>query len=349
MDKKQYVEAAELIAQYRKTTRETISAEVYIAQGGALYQAQKMQQALLPFQEGLTLYPDNEYLNLNLGIVYYELKQFTEAGKLLEKTYRVQKEKKPEFLYQAGSAYYQGKKFDKSARVMTFLIKESPSPRVEWVRLAVHALLGAHRQKQAESMLITFLSVSPEESDYWKLLAKLYLDKEEYAKAAASLEIAYRQGTHSTQDLERLASIYRYQGATLMAAQTLQRAYGASPSQENALKVAALLASAGRVEQAVDYASKYSTNTTGTLAKARILFHSRRFDEAERVLGSIKESQKSPEVHFYLALCAWERGDWDHARQEFKRIAGTKQFRNQTNSYLAVLDDIVEARQSIEN
>ncbi|WP_147820758.1 tetratricopeptide repeat protein [Salidesulfovibrio onnuriiensis] len=344
MDDKQYAQAAAMLHKYMESTREDIHAQVYLALGGALHLAGEKKQALSVFRKGHQAFPEDEFLCLNTGVVLYEMEQYAEAGRLFEKTHGLQKTGKPELLFQAGSAFYLGEDYKDAARVLQKLIAQSKEPRKEWIRLAIHSLIDAKQTRQAESMLLNYLNASPEDADYWKLLAKLHLDRESYSRAAAALEICCRLDEPSRQDLERLAAIYNYQQAPLMAAATLQRAYGASPSLEQALKIAALYASAGRTQQAVNYLDRHSKGGAAALEKGRMLYRSRRFEEAETALAPLAKSGSQPEARFFLALCAWERKDWKRARQELTRIAGLKEYMGQAKGYLAVLEDLEAVR-----
>jgi tetratricopeptide (TPR) repeat protein len=223
------------------------------------------------------------------------------------------------------------------------LLKSSPSPRKEWIRLTVHALLESGQGPEAESLLLDYLTISPQEAGYWRLLAKLYLEREQYVRACSALEICYRISPPSRSDMEQLASLYHYRNAPLLAAAALKSAYGQNPDRDQALKVAALLASAGRTTQAVAYLDANLKNGQGALEKGRVLYRARRFKEAETAFRALLSRLDLPEARFYLALCAWERSDWKASRREFRRLAGLKAFRTRTSAYLAVLEELGRA------
>ena len=344
MDQEDFARAAAVLKAYMAEAGENAPSEAWLSLGGALYESGDVKEAARVFLRGHAAYPAAPLLCLNAGVALYELERFAQAAPLLEKAYGLQDEARPEWLYQAGTAYYQEKDFGNSARVMLRLLDGAPAPRKEWIRLAVHALLESGRTVRAEGLLIDYLTRSPGEADYWQLLAKLYLEREQYDRAGAALEICYRIKTPSTSEMERLAALYNYRRAPLMAAATLQRAYGRSPDREQALKVAALLASAGRTTRAVDYLDSHLPAGTGALEKGKFLYRARRFKEAESALRGQLSKKDLPEARFYLALCAWERADWQGARRELERIAGLKAFRTRTSGYLAVLTDLDRAR-----
>jgi tetratricopeptide (TPR) repeat protein len=343
MDRKDYAQAAAVLQTYMDEAGEAAPPQVWTYLGGALYQNGDVDKAARIFCSGHEVYPDNSLLCLNAGNTLYELERFAEAAPLLEKAYGLQQPSKPEWLYQAGAAYYQGKTFGESARVLQRLLKSTATPRKEWIRLAIHALLESGRAPEAESLLLNYLAISPQEADYWRLLAKLYMEREQFERAGAALEICYRLAPPSLNDMEQLASLYNYRNAPLLAASTLKTAYGQSPSREQTLRVAALLASAGRTSQAVDYLDTYLGAGQGALEKGKYLYGARRFEQAESEFRKLLSLEDQPEARFYLALCAWERTDWKAARRELERIAELKAFRAKTSSYLTVLADLDRA------
>ncbi|TIH15925.1 hypothetical protein D0S45_10120 [Marinifilum sp. JC120] len=344
MDEKKFDEAATLLKMYADKTETPVPEQVYLVRGGALYQAGKVKKALNVFKQGHAAHPKNEHLCRNTGVILYELQRFGEAGKFLEKAYGLQKQPTPQTLYQAGSAYYLGGKYSESAGVLSRLISTSPTPRKEWIRLAVHALLDGGQPERAEKMLLKLLNNNQSEADYWKLLAKLHLDRERYSEAAAALEVCHRLVKPSKQDFERLASLYNYLEAPLMAADNLRQAYGTSPSAEQALKIATLYGSAGRLDQAVSFLEKHSNKIMPTLRKGEMLYKARKFKEAEDVFNKTLQEQSTPEARFFLGLCAWERRDWKTAEKQFSKVSGKGQYKQRASGSLTVIRELETAR-----
>ena len=347
IESKQYETAATTIQQYMETTKETVHEEVFLYLGGLLYQAGDKQRAAQVFREGHTAFPQNALLCKNLGVSLYELKRHAEAGLFLEKSYELAKKPDPNVLHQAGTAYYMAGKYAEAARAMVRLVDQSPQPKKDWIKLALHAMLEAGQFRKAESMLRKFLAANPEEAGYWRLLARIHMDREEYAKAAAALEVAHHMATPSTQDLERLASLYQYVDAPLMAANALTRAYGAVPNRDQSAKIAALYAASGRVEQAVKYMNQHSNDPSLGLAKGKLFFNSRRFTKAETEFTKLLSAESAPEARFYLALCAWERKDWKLAQEKLESLVGLPAYHSKVSGYRAALEDLESVRKEI--
>ena len=349
LDENRPGEAARVVEQYLAATAEAPPADAWLVLGIARHDAGDEAGALRAFSTGLKSHPDDPSLCLNSAVLLYQADQNKEAAPLFEKAYGLVEPKRPELLYQAGSAYYLAEDYAASARVLDRLVSATAKPEKQWIQLAVHAFLAAGNLDKAESMVLALLRQSPGDAAYWELLAKVDLDRERYAKAAAALEVCYRLRQPGARDLEQLADLYRYLGAPLRAAATLERAYG-SPDAGQAARIAALYAASGRSDQAVRVLEKPGQSADTLLQKAKILFHARQFREAAQALDACLErapgnSPVTAEARFYRGLCAWEAKEWDAARREFQRVARDKQYGRQASAALAALDDLALARQ----
>ncbi len=346
LKEKKALEAARILDQYLEVTTEIAPAEVYIMLGSARHQAGDKKRTLKAFLLGHERYPQNEQLCLNSAVVLYEQEQYFEAGKLFEKAFTLVVPSKPELLYQAGAAYYSGEDYKRAAQVMGTLVAMPVEQKKDWTRLAIHSFIEAGLLERAQKVLMTLLKKDPGDAACWKLLAKVHLGREQYAQAAGALGVSYRLEKSSVTEMERLARLYVYVDSPLKAATALERAYGTNRTLEQAMRIASLYASAGRIDNALEALDQFPHESMKLLLeKAKILYLARRFDEASAVLSaSLKLSPGNGEAHFYSALCAWEQEHWKAARQEFNCIAKNKIFQNRASNALAALDDLENAK-----
>ncbi|MFH1914322.1 MAG: tetratricopeptide repeat protein [Pseudomonadota bacterium] len=345
MDAGQFADAALILGQYMAQPEEMIPSQAYLMLGSAHHQNNDKKKALDAFQNGLKAFPDNEQLTRNCAVACYELGHHADAGRLFEKAYALSTPRDPTLLFHAGSAYYIGEDFSAAARVLERLLADQAQPEKDWVRLAVHAHLEAGLYEKTEVMLRRYLADNPEDAPYWELLAKLHLDQEEYAKGAAALDICYRLREPSGKELERLASLYTYSDAPLMASATLQRIKADSVNTEHGSRIARLYTSAGRPEEAMRLLSRY--DRSGSLAgkKGKILYDARRFQEAEAELRvALGQGDGAADNVYLLGMCAWERRDWKTARGYFMQLLGDKTYSPRVKAPLVVIEDIETAR-----
>ena len=347
IDAKLYDKAAAVLREYMAQPEETVPYQVYLLLGGVHHRNNDAERALDVFRVGRTAYPDNELLARNCAVVCYELEHYAEAGQLFEKAYALKVPKESSLLFHAGSAYYVGEDFASAARVLGRLLDQEPQPEKDWVRLAVHAHLEVGLFAKTEAILRKYLAANPGEAPYWELLAKLHLDREEYENAAGALEICYRLRQPSAKELERLASLYSYANAPLMASATLQRARPDGAGAEYGIKIARLYAFAGRPEEAVRQLSRFGQSAALAERKGRILYDARRFQEAEREFReALGQNTGAVESRYFLGMCAWERRDWKTAKANLMKLLGDKAFSRRVKAPLAVIDDIESARKA---
>lgn len=345
MDAGQFADAALILGQYMAQPEEMIPSQAYLMLGSAHHQNNDKKKALDAFQNGLKAYPDNEQLARNCAVACYELGRHTDAGRLFEKAYALSTPRDPTLLFHAGSAYYIGGDFSAAARVLERLLADQAQPEKDWVRLAVHAHLEAGLYEKTEAMLRRYLAINPDEAPYWELLAKLHMDREEYAKAGAALEICYRLREPSGKELERLASLYTYSDAPLMASATLLRASPDSADIEYGARIARLYTAAGRSDEAMRLLSRYDRSASLAGKKGRILYDARRFREAEAELRvALGQGDGAAENVYLLGMCAWERRDWGAARDNFMKLLGDKVYSPRVKVPLVVIEDIETAR-----
>ena len=348
LDEQRPAEAARIMDQYLATTGKP-PAEAWLLLGLARYEAGKgandKSGALEAFRAGLKHFPDDPLLCRNLAVLLFEAGQYAEAAPLFEKAHGLQEKPEPELLYQAGSAWYLAGDYNASARVLDRLAATASPLEMEWIQLAVHAFLAAGNLDRAETMVLALLRDAPGDAARWELLAKIHLDRERFDKAAAALEMAYDLKSPTVRELEQLADLYVYVNAPLRAVSVLERAHGAAPDGEWAVRLAELYADSGRVDQAVGILERASVSTDALLAKGKILFRARDFRAAARALDAcLERSPGNAEAHLYRGLCAWENQDWELARREFLRVAGNKECEARASAALDALGDLEQAR-----
>ena len=343
MDAGKFADAAAILREYMAVPDEDVPPQVYLMLGSAQHRNKDARGALATFEKGMKAHPGNDLLARNGAVACYELERYADAGRLFEKAYVLKSPKDAALLFHAGSAYYGGEDFAAAARVLDRMLTESPDPHKDWVRLAIHAHLQAGLMERTEAILRRFLAANPEEAPYWELLAKLHLEREEFAKAAGALEICYRLRQPSAKELERLASLYAYADAPLMATATLRRAGVADAAM--GVRLAGLYASAGRMNEALLQLSRYGRSAEMAEKRGRMLYQARRFKEAEDELSeALGRDAAAAECRFLLGMCAWERRDWAAAKTNFKKISGDKAFARRVKAPLAVIEDIEAAR-----
>lgn len=347
LERERPAEAARTVEAYlSRTVPEKVPADAYVLLGIARHGAGDALAALDAFRTGLERDPNNPYLCENAGILLYELDRYTEAAPLLERAFDTAEKPDPEFLYQAAGAWYQVEDYTASVRVLERLKKAVPALKKPWIELAVYAFLGAGETDRARSMILQLLAEDVGDAEYWKLLARIELDRERYARAAATLEVAYRLQPPAKAELRQLADLYRYLDAPLRAAATLERAGPPDRDEKTALLLAGLYASGGEVERAVRTLKTVPASATVLLSMGRMLFRARHFQRAAEALDDcLRREPGNGAALLFRGLCSWEQRKWSEARAYLERAAAGKgAYRRQAASARDALRSLEAAR-----
>ncbi|MGE4505140.1 MAG: tetratricopeptide repeat protein [Desulfovibrionaceae bacterium] len=355
-------EAARVLEVYLAATAETPPVGIHQVLGVALGEAGQPGRALAACQAGLDRFPDDTLLTQNAAVLLHKAGDNAGAAPLFERAYALERAasaasdtKKsdparpdPELLAHAATCWLLAGRHAEAARAAQALLDvagpTSGSVRTEWLRLAVHAFLGAKQLDRAETVVLKLLRVEPGEAQWWELLARVNLDRERWARAAAALEAAYALKTPEPRELEQLAGLYRYAGAPLLAAAALERIQGVDPE-----RLAALYASAARTQRAVRALDAGKPNPESLLAQGRVLLRARELPGAGEALDEcLRAAPANAEARLLRGLCAWEARDWPRAREEFSLAARSKALASRAASALRALDDLARARMDAE-
>lgn len=120
------------------------------------------------------------------------------------------------------NAYYETKRYDKVIAPSDKAIAVSKTPRKEPYQMKVGSYLELKQTKKAIEVLETMLPLFPNEKQSWVMLGQFYSMDEQYEKALAIIDMAYKQGLLKTEnEIKLLANLYNnnnvpYKAATLL-------------------------------------------------------------------------------------------------------------------------------------
>ena len=350
---KSYNDADAVLTKYLQTTSEQPPVEVYMMLGSARNDLKNIKGALDSFLAGIRKYPENEQLYQNTAVLLYEKKDYVKAAEMFEKAYSYSKKPKLQTLYNAAATYYEGNNFQQAARVISTMLAKANKPRKEWIQLAIHSYLQAGQQTKALSYLNDLLKQFPQEAAYWKLLAKVHMDRSKFVQAAAALETSYSFKAPTKQDLIQLSQLYTFVNAPLKAARILEKTDSPNRTTDQAIKIAKLYTKGGMPEKGlhtITTALARSQNKRETIElamyKATLLYSLRRFSEAyDEFSECISKSSMENDARFYRALCAWEMKKWSVCKKDFNTLKLSKQYKSRALNALAALEDLEESNQ----
>lgn len=333
MKNKSFHKASNLLSEYINKNPGSKNSLIWYALGNALYMSQNLEKALSAYEKGFKIDPGSYNLCINIAKTSYDLKQFFKAGEFFEKSFNLTNSKNRELLFQAGTAYYQGKNLEKAGAALKKAVSDQKQSKTEWLRLYIHICLELKEWKEAEITLEKFLNKNPGDIQYWKILANTRLNRKNYKEAAAALEIAYSIKTPSSKEWEELANLYFHLNFPLKAARTLEKAYGKKPDAKQCEKLSSAFAEAQRKEKAIKYINLAIEQTPCAdiyYKKGQLCYEWGVWKKAVKSFQNcIKLNPDKDMAYLLLGYCALEIEDYDLACKSFLSASKKAKYKKQ--------------------
>ncbi len=360
---KQYAAAEKILKSHIEHQPDAVSATVCLLLGNVLYQQEKTSEALQIYRKGLIIEPDNYSLCLNCAVASYETEAYGGAGDFFEKACSIKqsasgrnRQSQPsqadecrKLLHQAAISYYQAEDFRTARRVLQELLERYTETDPEWLKLLVHTCIALNDIVLAQQTLERYLNTTPGNPEYWKLLAHLRFEREQYPQAAAALAVAVALSPKTNpRDAKNLAEIYLYLGAPLQAARVLEASCDNATTADVYRRISDAYTRAHRYDRAIaflDKADEISATENACLPRARLLHSSGRSDDALAALNPGRcGTGKNGRLHLLRGSIAWDLARWETARTELTLAAREPKVRDQALPYLSILKSLDAAR-----
>ncbi len=343
---KKFDDAITALTEYMKVAIKAIPLQAYQMLGYAWYEKKEPEQTRKVYEKAHKAYPKNPEMLQNYTILTYETGNLLKAGQLFEKLYRLKGSTDKKILYQASGIYYQSENFKEARRVLKELLS-SKNPEPRWYEDMIAICIELKEWNHAEKWAKTFLEKNPAQAKYWRLLAQMRLDREEYRSAVSALEIAYRLKKAQSSEWAELGDLYMYLNAPLMAIRCLETAYGKNIPHKQKIKIARIYARTLRFDKGIKYlneAYKAKPDPQLLFEKGRMLYDAMEYKKAIATLEQC--TQKDPkfgQAYILAGFAAWNINDFKKARSCFAGASTLPKFRTQANDAVTVLDDLMAA------
>ncbi len=341
-------EAIRVLKEYMATATTEIPLPAFQMLGHAYYQKGDVENAQKAFGRAHEAFPQNPEILLNLAVITYELgDRESESARLFEKLYRLKDKTDPKLLYQAASLYFYAQELRDAKRVLHQLLTSKHKPELKWYDDMIALCVELDQMGEAEKWARATLEREPGQARYWRLLAQMRLDREEYREAASALEIAHRLEGAKKGDWLELSELYLYLNAPLMAIRCMEYAYPTQMPGERMAKIAATYARTHRFDEAMEFiddALKQAPTADLYFEKGRLLYDDMRYEEAIAALEQCWGlNPEYGQAYILAGFSAWNMKQWARARSAFSKASVLPKFRDQANDAVGVLDDLMAA------
>ena len=323
-EKKEKQAAADL-DKWAKENPDTKDHYLCFYRGILAYQQKQLKKAAELFTESLKIYPCYAASAQNLAVVRFEQEKYIEAAELMLLAYDVAEKPDPEALYSAGVFYMAAKKADKGLPILQKLAA-MPKPKAHWLAALVQCYLNLKQPRKAEPVLEKLLQIQPDKDVNWRLLASIKLELNDYAGAAAALEVAYRlKPPENAASWRQLGDIHRAAGAPKQAAKRYLIAFGAKPTPKDRDMLARVYLEGHffnqALEQAVAAAKAKPTAKRWTLV-GRINMMRKHYGQAYNAFSKAASIEDKDGKNSLLAgYAAWQMEKAVKAEEAFNRAA----------------------------
>jgi len=353
LKKDDHIGARQFLLDYLATQPEEIPPVLYLMLGHTWYQQENLKEAKKAFKKGYEADPSDMNLLLNYAIACFETEEFLEAAPLFEKLYHQKEKKDSKYLNQAAAAYYQGEDLDGAKRVLKELVELPGDPKLLWYELLIQICMEREEMKEAEMYVKRYLGIKPMKADYWRLLAQLRLDKDDYGGGAGALDIAYHIDLPKKKGWEDLSDLYSYLNAPIRSARSLERAYKKDKAEKGYLKIVDFYARAQRHDKAISYLDeliKEKPTASLLMEKGKRLYDAGHLRDAIKAFEEcVALDSNKGEAYLIMGFVAWDLKEWARAKTAFFYAGKTRKYRYQSEDAIAILDDLMNAKYTGDN
>ena len=195
MNKEEYLKTTEELKKFIHKHPKKNHYLIEFTLGNALTMCGKKKEAVTHYMAALDLKPDYNPAWMNLGKIYYDLKEYQKAGNALIKGYETGEKKDPKTLYYAANAFMVVKEYQKAEETLKDCLARHPDNKDHIFELTLaNVLLMNNKKKEAVTHYLATLDLKPDCNPAWMNLGKIYYDLKEYQKAGNALIKGYETG-----------------------------------------------------------------------------------------------------------------------------------------------------------
>ena len=344
INKKDYGKAEQILKEFITKHPQKPHYLLEFTLGYALTMAGKDREALLHYQASTDLYPDYVPAWQNMGKIYFDLKQYDRAGDCLLKVYELNEKNDPSTLYHASASYIMAKKERKALPHLEHLLSgEFGSPKTEWLKALLNVYINLGLKEKAFRVVRKLLEKDENNPSYWKLLAHLYLQQNNYKKGVTAFTIYSYLNPLKREEMVLLGDLNQAIGLPLKAAEYYEKVVGIGGDKISDYEKLASTYLAGhrpeRAKVALERALNKGPNSRLWFMMGQVLYEEEKFEEAYCAFKkSAVLNDEDGECYLMMGYCALQTGKKSEAGIAFKKAA---QFPRQRKMARKLLKQVV--------
>ncbi|MCK5508547.1 MAG: tetratricopeptide repeat protein [Desulfobacterales bacterium] len=324
MEKKEYLKAQECLRKFIKKNPKKSHYLVEFTLANVLTMAGKDRDALTHYMAAANLYPAFAAAWQNMGKIYFDLKQYDEAGGCLLKAYELNEKKDSAILYYAAVSYIMAKKERKALPHLEHLVSgEIGAPKTEWLEALLKVYMDLKLKEKAFAVIHRLIDENGDDPRWWKILAQLHLQQSDYKPAVAALTVHSYLTTLKKQDIMLLGDLTNAIGMPLKAAEYYEKALTLENSVDDHEKLASAYIAAHRPAKAIEVLDRALEKkpTSGLwFMMGHMLYEEENFDKAYDAFNqSARLDSKNGRAYLMMGYCALQMDKKEAAKRAFQK------------------------------
>ena len=324
MEKKDYLKAEECLKKFIEKNPKKPHYLVEFTLANALAVTDKNREALPHYRAAASLYPAFTAAWQNMGKIYFDLKQYDEAGNCLLKAYELNEKKDPSLLYYAAVSYIMAKKERKALPHLEYLVSgEVEPPKTEWLEALLKVYMDLQLKEKAFQVIHRLLEKNGNDPRWWKILAQFHLQENDYKPAVTALTVHSYLTFLKKQDIMLLGDLYNAVGVPLSAAAYYEKALTSGNNPAVYEKLASAYIGAHRSASAIevlDRALEKKPTSTLWFMMGHVLYEQGNFNKAYNAFDqSARIDPKNGRAYLMMGYCALQMDKKKMARSAFQK------------------------------
>ncbi|MEA1899728.1 MAG: tetratricopeptide repeat protein [Thermodesulfobacteriota bacterium] len=324
MEKKDYLKAQGCLKEFIEKHPEKPHYLVEFTLANCLTMFGRDKDALLHYRVAANLYPAFAAAWQNMGKIYFDLKQYDEAGDCLLNAYELSEKNDSSLLYYAAVSYIMAEKGEKALPHLEYLSSgEAGDPKREWLEALLKVYMDLKLKKKAFAFVRRLIDENGDDPRWWKILAQLHLQQSDYKPAVAALTVHSYLTPLKKQDIVLLGDLTNAIGVPLRAAAYYEKALSLENNVGDYEKLASAYIGAHRPAKAIkvlDRALEKKPTSGLWFMMGHVLYEKEDFDKAYDAFGhSVKHDPKMGQAYLMMGYCALQTDRNDAAASAFQK------------------------------
>lgn len=300
---------------------------------------------------------EEQSATIALAQLYLTEDKYQKVIELLNGYLKSGKELPPKAYILAAISYSSLNQYKQALPYAKKAVELSEEPRKDWHKLLLAIYFELHEYRNAADLLEVMIAYWPDEVEFWRNLASIYLELKEDAKALATLALAYEQDMlESEQNLLNLSRLYILYDAPYKAGKVVSTGI-ADKQIEATVKNLELLATAWTQAREYELAVEVLGEAGGKaddgefyLQQARLYATMHQWDGVVTAVDNAmkKGSLEKPGTAYILqGMAAVEEDEFDKALKAFTQAQKYEDSKEQAGEWIAyVRTDLMRVAQA---